>query len=83
VLGFFTVAGIDEERVFVDRPDELTEEFSYCFPEYFVPLSLIHPSNWPIYLWEDDMGYTAVANDECFDCRKLGGTTEKPAFWVD
>jgi hypothetical protein len=46
-------------------------------------IGLIHPANWPIYVYEDEAGDRALANDECFDCRKLGGTTDRPGFWQD
>ncbi len=85
VLGFFMVAGQDERRVFIDHPSELELDFSYCSPDYMSLglIGLIHPANWPIYVYEDEAGDRALANDECFDCRKLGGTTDRPGFWQD
>lgn len=85
VLGFFMVAGQDERRVFADHPSELNLDFSYCSPDYmsYGLIGLIHPDNWPIYIYEDEAGSRALANDECFDCRKLGGTTIRPDFWED
>lgn len=85
VLGFFMAAGMDEQRVFVDPPGELELAFSYCDPDYrsYGFIGLIHPSNWPIYIYEDEAGQRAVANEACFDCRELGGTTARPAFWED
>lgn len=85
VLGFFMVAGLDEQRIFIDHPDELGLSYSYCEPDYFGYnfIGLIHPANWPIYIYEDETGARALSNDECFDCRELGGTTTKAAFWED
>lgn len=85
VLGYFMVAGQDEQRVFVDHPSELELTYSYCGPDYrsYGLIGLIHPSNWPIYIYEDEAGDRALANDECFDCRELGGSTTQPAFWED
>jgi hypothetical protein len=84
-LGFFMVAGINEKRIYVDHPDELGLSFSYCTPDYmsYGLIGLIHRSNWPIYIYEDDAGDRALGNDECFDCRKLGGTVIKPGFWEE
>lgn len=85
VLGYFMVAGQEEQRIFVDHPGELGLDFSYCSPDYrsYGLIGLIHPANWPIYIYEDEAGDRGLANDECFDCRKLGGTTIRPEFWED
>lgn len=85
VLGFFLVAGQDEQRVYVDHPSELDLSFSYCALDYmsYGLLGLFNPGVWPIYIYEDDAGDRAIANDECFDCRELGGTIIQPAFWED
>jgi len=85
VLGFFMVAGQSEKRIFVDHPEELDLPFSYCDPDYmsYGSIGLLHPSNWPIYIYEDEAGLRALANDECFDCRELGGATTRPEFWED
>jgi len=85
VLGFFMVAGQDDQRVYVDHPSELGLSFSYCEPDYmsYAFLGLFNPGVWPIYIYEDPSGGRALANEDCFDCRKLGGTTSRPVFWED
>lgn len=85
VLGFFMVAGLSEKRIFVDRAEASVPTFSYCEPDYmsFSLISLIHSSSWPIYIYEDETGARAIANEECFDCRELDGTTTRPDFWKD
>ena len=84
-LGFFMVAGLNEKRIFINHPEELGFPFSYCTPDYmsYGLIGLIHRSQWPIYIYEDDAGERALASEECFDCRELGGTTIRPAFWVE
>ena len=85
ILGFFMVAGLNEKRIFVDHPEELDLSYSYCSPDYFSlsSIGLVHPSNWPIYIYEDEAEELAVANEQCFDCRKLDGTLTRPEFWED
>ena len=83
VLGFFLVAGQTEKRIFLDRPEELETEFSYCFPpDYDLSTLPFFPrSFWPIYIYEDEMGRKAIGLRECFDCRMFGGTLIEPDFW--
>ncbi len=85
VLGFFMVAGQTEERAFVGHPEELGLPFSYCEPDYmgYAFIGLQPPAVWPIYVYEDEAGGRALANEECFDCRELGGTIVRPEFWED
>ncbi len=84
VLGFFLVAGQDEKRIFVDHPEELGFSFSYCEPDYMSigQLGFIPPAHWPVYIYQD-LGGRTLGNDECFDCRKLGGTLTRPDFWEE
>jgi len=85
VLGFFMVAGLNEKRIFVDHPEEFGLSFSYCEPDYmsYGSLGLFSRALWPIYIYEDPANNRAVANDECFDCRELGGTIIRPEFWEE
>lgn len=85
VLGFFMVASQNEKRVFVDPPAGLDIQSTYCEPDYmsYGFLGLFHPSNWPIYIYEDETGQRALGIESCFDCRKLGGTTTRPEFWEE
>lgn len=85
VLGYFMVAGQNDKRIFVDRPTALDEPFSYCEPDYmsYGMIGFMHRSNWPINVYEDEWGDRALGNEECFDCRKLGGTISRPEFWTE
>ena len=87
VLGQFTVAGVFEHRIFVDRPNldfyyfkcELTEgDF-----ENFSSIVYYPPESWPIYVTTGLEGGLALPLQECLDCRLHGGTIEKPVFWTD
>jgi hypothetical protein len=85
VLGYFMVAAQSEKRIFIDPIPDLEVKRTFCEPDYmgYAFIRLIHPSNWPIYVYEDESGGRAVSNDECFDCRELGGTIIRPEFWED
>lgn len=77
VLGYFSVSGMDEKRIFVRDDFRFFPVFSGCQP--FLPLGG-YPRNNPYYLVEVD-GALMMANATCFDCTLLGGTTKKPYFW--
>jgi len=89
VLGYFLVAGEDEKRIFVDKPDPpIKMRYTVCklsFADYqnFGLLFLSLPSEWPLYATFDNNGANAYPNQDCLDCRLRGGTIEKPEFWID
>lgn len=90
VLGYFMVAGISQERIFVDKPAppvlmlypicELTandyEDYGYMFLGG-------SPAEWPLYITTGPGGARALPNQSCIDCRKNGGTITKPDFWEE
>ncbi len=80
-LGYFTVAGVDEKRIFVDPPliffrydtctsGEPLRNLNYTLSRYpeLYPIFLPASLSWP--------------QEECLDCRELG-VKEKPNFWID
>lgn len=80
ILGYFTVAGVTQNRIFMDQPPEVDIVLEDCVPD---PMALIavfdsKPEDWPIYLPKGGM-----VNEECVDCQLLGGKLEKPSFWLD
>ena len=85
VLGFFMVAAQNEKRIFVDPPPGLDLQRTFCTPDYmsYGLISLFPEATWPIYIYEDESGVRALAPEECFDCRELGGTLLKPEFWEE
>jgi len=87
VLGYFTVAGVSEKRIFVNRPPEFfyfsiceLSEFEY---ENFISIFLTGPNEWPVYATTDNNGIPALPNQECMNCQLSGGTIVKPDFWED
>ncbi len=83
VLGYFITAGIDQKRIFVDRP-QLQFYYTECTPDFEVMRFIQYepPSSWPIYI-EDIMylGLVGGNSKECFDCRLSGGNLTPPDFW--
>ncbi len=77
VLGYFLVAGMDEKRIFIQRPKKLP--FYYFVCELIVNEPL--PHYWPIYFYVDQYNQVGYAPHPCFDCTLNGGVLEKPEFW--
>lgn len=84
VLGFFMVAGVDSKRIFADRPDGVDFHYGECYadtdPRY---LEAIPPGLWPVYVTTVESGAYAYGAETCFDCRLVGGSLDKPDFWID
>jgi len=82
VLGYFLVAGMDEKRIFIQRPMDLPFYYPVC--ELIVDmrsLSEMPWGYWPIYISIDRYNQLGYASDPCFDCTAQGGILEKPEFW--
>ena len=84
VLGYFTVAGITEKRIFVNRP-LLNFYYGVCTPDFENIGWLAYemdPDYWPTYVTEiPGKGKALGTNEDCFDCRLEGGTLTPPDFW--
>jgi hypothetical protein len=90
VLGYFGVSSVKSKRiVFSDVPELSFEKVPFCDPRKFEErLQRFGPALWPVYLLYYNDPNTGkrtlgIADPECFDCRLLGGTTEKPDYWDD
>jgi hypothetical protein len=82
VLGYFLVAGMDEKRIFIQRPEALPFYYPVC--ELIVDmrsLSEMPWGYWPIYISVDRYNQLGYASDPCFDCTANGGILEQPEFW--
>ncbi|MCB2208438.1 MAG: hypothetical protein KQH67_09070 [Bacteroidetes bacterium] len=89
VLGYFFAGGLEERRVFFDRPP-LSVPFYYSNCELtqrdfeaYNDLWMADPGYWPIYITTSPDGTRAVPHRSCIDCRKSGGEIKKPDFWID
>ncbi|MBI9054831.1 MAG: DUF4249 domain-containing protein [Bacteroidales bacterium] len=83
VLGHFTVASVNEKRIFVDRP-EVSFSYEICW--------VILPKNdWGnaadeyglVYLVKTHNDLVGSIKPHCLDCRFDGGEIKKPDYWID
>jgi hypothetical protein len=87
VIGFFSVSAIQEKRLYIRRSEVTSwKERDYSdlcktiiFPAPDAPLYLADTSFAPAYYVSG--GGLAIAKNVCVDCRRKGGTTEKPPYW--
>ena len=87
-LGFFSVAGVSEKRIFVGpAPDPVYE--MVCNLDTIGPRNPIEDypeSAYPVYLIGELLpwgGYLMAASERrCFDCLERGGTNIRPDFWT-
>lgn len=86
-LGYFTVAGLSEKRIFVDRP-LITDRYEVCtvvgMPEKNMDARLaVKPELWPYFLVDPaENGGDHWIDQDCLDCRRTGDI-KKPSFWVE
>jgi len=90
VLGYFMVASVSENRIFVTRPGNV--EFHYAtecelITEDLGTMLWLWRNQWPLYLaavyGEHGQSAALPGSQECVDCTKSGGTLTKPDFWID
>lgn len=83
VLGYFTVGSVAKNRIFVDRPEDVTFYYQRCVVNTDLRgLGYLGPDDFPVYLTNSPEGI-GMASEYCFDCTLYGGKLNKPAFWVD
>jgi len=81
-LGYFTVAGVSETRVFVDRPLGSLYQSLVCTLDNTSYLRAIRtPSLWPANIYQATGGGRFFFENGCIDCRNVGGSIEVPDFW--
>lgn len=85
VLGVFYATSVNEKRILF-RPQMITSgpacnPYGLTREELNELLDTYSSFQYPIYLILIDMGVYDYADQECFDCRLRGGTTEPPDFW--
>ncbi len=81
-LGYFTVGGTDEKRIFVNHPI-MSNRHEVCVlppPQTGLMMLLARypPEALPVFL----PGNLSLPDQECLDCRRRG-VLEKPNFWID
>jgi hypothetical protein len=85
VIGMFYASCVTEKRVFArvlfrtNKPACIP--YGLDMDELMELLGTIDVSDYPVFLLLLGEGVYDYADQECFDCRKLGGTTNRPDFW--
>jgi hypothetical protein len=87
VLGYFMVAGVEQKRIFVNRPNATVPmyypvcELNQVDYELYGFMFLGPPPEWPLFVTEDALGNRALPEQSCIDCTLSGGVLEMPEFW--
>lgn len=95
VMGFITASSITEKRLFVDRaelpPMRIRTFYEDCIQDTLLPPltekiafgNLYYlPTYWvPVPVDGNAVFKLLYSTNFCVDCRKLGGTNQKPSFW--
>ncbi|MEI7723727.1 MAG: DUF4249 domain-containing protein [Bacteroidota bacterium] len=83
VLGYFYTASLSSKRYFYKDVEGIyLDFFNFCTEDYLGKFKWKEFFTWqyPIYYYY--RGETVkILNNECVDCRKMGGGTVKPDFW--
>jgi hypothetical protein len=86
-LGYFTVAGSTEKRIFVNHP-LIVDRYGVCTVEGRAERDMDgqlsrRPELWPYFLVDPlENGGDHWVDQDCLDCRRTG-FRERPSFWVD
>jgi hypothetical protein len=84
VLGYFYVASESSKRLFYSNISEVELDFTdFCNEEGLGRKGWqeFNPRDYPVYYYVNQQRVIRILNNECVDCRILGGTTTKPHFW--
>ncbi len=90
VIGYVSASFITEKRIFIDH-SQLTDWFFKPSGVVCVMINTFqHPTDFRIYTFQDTTfapnyfttgGGMVVTKKDCLDCRRRGGTRDKPSFW--
>ena len=90
VIGFVTASTVTEKRLFIDRRDLVNWSGGLPSNDCTVQFTFQDPNNYLIWNYPDTAygpyyfttgGGMAIARNTCLDCRRKGGSNQKPAFW--
>ncbi len=84
VLGYFFAATVNSRRYFYQNVEGIDLTFyNYCTEDNLGKFGWKEFFTWeyPIFYYFNEVGLLKILNAECIDCRRLGGTIEKPEFW--
>lgn len=89
ILGYFSISGVTEKRIFVKDVEGLeVPDRIFCFPTFEPPnLRFLMRQDLPVFLsratWPlDQVTYLGLTQQHCLDCRlHRGSSGEPPDFW--
>ncbi len=88
VIGYFSLAGASEKRIFVDNVPDLDKHIDpkYCMPGQMPRFISRFPVNYlPVYIatgYVDGYRKTGEIHKKCADCREYRGSSHiRPEFW--
>ena len=87
ILGFFSMAGTDEQRAFAEKPEGLDLSLlpQYCHPSIRGPRGPVTREDLPIYyarVWSEGVSLRSEVNHHCVDCREYKNSSHiMPDFW--
>ncbi len=90
VLGYFMVSSVTQKRIFVPRNFDFIiytpqcDRYDYTASQLRELLKDFKKKDYPVFLvnlTNSEEGPWDFVEQYCFDCRKLGGTVNKPDFW--
>ena len=86
VNGYFYTASVSSRRYFYqDVPGIVLTFNNFCnpYPRGRFGWKEVFTWEYPVFFFYNpqENGALRLLNKECYDCRKLGGTTVKPGFW--
>ncbi len=82
IFGFFTVAAVDKQRLFVETPS-VPFYYTKCYIALDLDEIFKHRPK-PIFLIEiEENGHMGAVFENCIDCQSEGGINVKPEFWID
>lgn len=83
VLGYFTVAGVSEKRVFVDAPFGKVVDSRCELDPNSLRIARRDRTMWPVNVYTDIERGSFSFNNGCLDCRIRGGVIDVPDFWEE
>jgi hypothetical protein len=85
VLGYFYTAAESSRRYFYKDIGITLDFMDFCNESILGPLGwrVYNKYDYPVYYYFTKEGALRILDDECVDCRIMGGVTTKPDFWPE
>ncbi len=84
ILGYFLVAGLNEERIFTIPIQPTYTPYSNCVPNVMRWQNTVaYGSSDIAYAVTDENGVLGQIGGSCINCKEDGGTIIRPDFWIN